>query len=327
MTYQKVTIDRRAIPAEAVESTWQAEDGWTLRRIDWAAPAEPRGSILFMPGRGDIYEKYLETLAHWHAAGWGVTSSDWRGQGGAGRTTENRYVGHIDDFATWIADIAAFWRRFKAETPGPHVVVGHSMGGHLVARAALEGAIDPVALVLSAPMLGLHGLKLPAAVGHAVARFMRGLGRPDRPAWKVSEKPASPMAIRQSLLTHDPDRYLDEIKWWEQRPDLVMGPASWHWVERAYASTRAVNAPGNWERLDIPVLLLATTNDQLVQYKAIAEAAARIPDAEFISFGREARHEILREADPVRDKVLAAIDDFLDRKAPPPAMARAAAHG
>jgi lysophospholipase len=30
-------------------------------------------------------------------------------------------------------------------------------------------------------------------------------------------------------------------------------------------------------------------------------------------FGEEAYHEVLREADPVRDRALAAVDDFLDR--------------
>ncbi len=45
-------------------------------------------------------------------------------------------------------------------------------------------------------------------------------------------------------------------------------------------------------------------------------AAGRIPGAELLSFGREARHEVLREVDPIRDRILATIDDFLARKAP-----------
>src|SRR3546814_13710780 len=66
-------LDRRAIPADASESFWAAADGHAIRRIDWgtdrdAGPgaAQARGSILFFPGRGDHYEKYLETLDEWH---------------------------------------------------------------------------------------------------------------------------------------------------------------------------------------------------------------------------------------------------------------------
>ena len=63
-------MDRRAIPTDAVEAFWYAEDGWPIRRIDWPLPAGgARGSILFLPGRGDFYEKYLETLDHWARAG------------------------------------------------------------------------------------------------------------------------------------------------------------------------------------------------------------------------------------------------------------------
>jgi lysophospholipase len=35
-----------------------------------------------------------------------------------------------------------------------------------------------------------------------------------------------------------------------------------------------------------------------------------------VAFGPEARHELLREADPVRARVMAAIAEFLDRVAP-----------
>ena len=38
-----------------------------------------------------------------------------------------------------------------------------------------------------------------------------------------------------------------------------------------------------------------------------------MPRAELLRFGAEAAHEILREADPVRDQALERIDEFLDR--------------
>ena len=49
---------------------------------------------------------------------------------------------------------------------------------------------------------------------------------------------------------------------------------------------------------------------------AVEQAAARLPHAELVAFGREAAHEILREEDGVRERALAAIDSFLDRAAP-----------
>jgi lysophospholipase len=66
----------------------------------------------------------------------------------------------------------------------------------------------------------------------------------------------------------------------------------------------------------LPVLILAARHDGLVQYRAIERAARRLPRAQLVTWGREAYHELLREADPVRDRALSAIDRFLDRVAP-----------
>ncbi len=314
-------IDRRAIPPGAIESTWEAEDGHGVRRIDWPnvhtsdGVTAPRGSILFFPGRGDNYEKYLETLEQWHRAGWQVTAADWRWQGGSGRFGKDKVTGHIDDFASWVNDLRAFWTSWKAQTPGPHILAGHSMGGHLALQGVVEGAVDPDALVLSAPMLGFVG-PIPSALGHFVAKLMCRIGDPARPAWKWSEKPGAVPASRQSLLTHDEERYQDELWWREKRPELVMGPGSWGWVERAYASMRGIFAGDGLDTAQTPVLLLSTSNDKLVSHSAVLDAAKRLPNAQLISFGKEASHEILREADSVRDRAMNAIAQFLDRVAP-----------
>lgn len=305
--------DRRAIPEIALENRWLTGDGHPVRRIDWPRPDRARGSILFLPGRGDFYEKYLETLHHWHALGWQVTASDWRGQAGSGRLGNDAVTGHVDDFATWVEDLATLWRHWKAETPGPHVLAGHSMGGHLVLRALAERQVDPAGAILSAPMLGFVASLLPDAVMHQAARLMAALGDPRRPAWKWSEKPGQPPEDRAHLLTHDAERYADELFWRQARPELVMGPGSWSWVERAYASMRLLATPGLLETIQTPVLILATDNDALVGFKAIARAAERLRDCELVHFGLEAHHEILREADHVRDRALKACDTFLNR--------------
>ena len=230
-------FDRRAIPVGARESRWTAPDGHAIRRIDWAEPGgQPRGNLLFLPGRGDAYEKYLETLEHWRRQGWRVTALDWRGQAGSGRLGTDPVTGHVDDFGHWVADLAAFWRHWTEGREGPFVLAGHSMGGHLVLRAAAEQVMRPDALVLSAPMLGFLPDWLPHGVKRACSALMCRTGDPCRPAWKWSEKPGELPTGRAALLTHDADRYADEQWWRRERPELVMGPGSWGWVAASLQS-------------------------------------------------------------------------------------------
>ncbi len=310
-------FDRRAIPSGATIDHIDAPDGWPLRRIRWSAPeGRPRGSLLFFGGRGDHFEKYLETFEDWRLRGWQVTSIDWRGQGGSGRTTGNPNVGHIDDFALWIDDCAHMFAQWQAETPGPHVIAGHSMGGHLVLRALAEKRIAPDAAVLVAPMLGFLA-PYPDWFGEKVAALMSRLGDPARPAWKISEKPGSPLAARRQLLTHDGARYDDEQWWREAAPETLLGPGSWGWVRAAYASFIKMAQPGVIEAVKTPVLMLVARHDGLVSAKAAIRDAARLPDCTLHVYGREAAHELLREADGVRNDALARIDAFLDRVVPP----------
>jgi lysophospholipase len=129
---------------DAIESMWLAADGAAIRTLAWPAPEGPsRGSILFLPGRADFYEKYLETFEDWRSRGWHVSAADWRGQAGSGRLAADPAVGDIADFSIWVDDLAGLFAQWRAGAPGPHVVAGHSMGGHLVLRALAEGRSTP----------------------------------------------------------------------------------------------------------------------------------------------------------------------------------------
>lgn len=326
MPYQPVTTspvttipipqaDRRRLPDGARVTQASAADGWPLRMFDWPADAErPRGTLLFQGGRGDIFEKYLEAFAHWHARGWHVASFDWRGQGGSGRAGPDPMVGHIDAFEPWIDDLA---ERFDAlDDAKPLVIVAHSMGGHLVLRALIERRVAPEAVVMVAPMLGLQSAPFTPSVAQRVARLMTRIGTPKRAAWKTNERPALPGASRKAFLTHCAERYSDELWWKDQQPELGIGPPSWEWLALAYGSTLESFRPGVLERVETPILLLAADRDKLVQPKAIHEAARRLPNAALIRFGDESAHEILREVDPVRLRALGEIDRFFDAKAP-----------
>jgi lysophospholipase len=314
-----IVFDRRAIPAGAIMGTAFGAGKWPLRTFRWPqrAGASPRGSLLFLGGRGDFIEKYLETFGHFHDTGWHITSFDWRGQGGSGRLSPNRNVGHAQSFSPWINDLATVWDRLLSETPGPHIVIAHSMGGHLALRAMIERRIVPDTVVLIAPMLGFDTWPLPLGFAKWFAERMCRWGPPERAAWKANEKPAVRPIPRHTLLTSDLDRYDDEMWWTKKMPELALGPPSWAWVAEAYRSMILCSDPAALATVGVPVLLIGTDGDKLVSPSAIRNTAANLPHSELKMFDKQVAHEILRERDEVRTLALLAIDVFLNRNAPP----------
>jgi lysophospholipase len=303
----------RAFPPDAAIAEWRAADGFLCRRMDWPQPGgrPDRGSLLFAGGRGDFIEKYLEAYAYWHAGGWNVTAFDWRGQGrsrgGDGGATQL-------DFDLLVGDLAALIADWRASREGPCAAIGHSMGGHLLLRTLAEKAPALDAAVLVAPMIRVNSAPLSPSLAPMITDFMCLVGWRDQPVWKASALPTGPGSRRQHFLTRSPERYADELWWWERQPELKLGAPSWGWMRAAYRSSAAAFTAERLARVDVPVLLLGTDRDRLVSPDAIRATAALLPRARLHMYP-DAGHEILRDADSVRLDALKRIDSFLDEQA------------
>jgi lysophospholipase len=285
---------------------WRAPDGWNLRRFDWPVADAARGNLLFLGGRGDFVEKYLEALSHWHEGGWSVAGFDWRGQGGSGRYLADPLICHIPDFDPLLDDLDAFLRGWKAESAGPHLIVGHSMGAQLTLRllARCSGLIDGA--VLMSPMLGLR--PLPTTAARAVANVAILAGRRERRIWERD------LGNYGGRMTACPDRQEDKIWWKAARPQIASGAPSWGWLRAACASIAALPVR-ELGLIATPLLMLASKRDPVIDIGALRRAAGGLQQAELRLFEGKG-HELLREADGVRLPVLSAIDAFLDRMSP-----------
>lgn len=296
-----VAIDRRRHPAGMTFAPWIAADGWALRAFDWPAEA-PRGRLLFLGGRGDFAEKYLEAMAHWRAAGWSIAGFDWRGQGGSGRLLADPLVNHLDSFEPLLEDLATFvdnWRRGG----GPHVAVAHSMGGHLLLRLLAERGVRLDAAVLAAPMLGIRAGPLGTRGIALAARGAVAAGRAERRVW---EGDAGNIGGR---MTACPDRQADKVWWKATNPAIASGAPSWGWTLAACRSLARLHA-APLERVATPALLLVSARDPIVSRRAILRTARRLPCAEVTVYAGQG-HELLREADARRLAVMTRIDRFL----------------
>ena len=308
-----MALDRRAHPAGATFGTWTAPDGWVHRRMDWlqAEGTRARGSLLFAGGRGDFIEKYLEAFGHWHSEGWNVTAFDWRGQGAS---REGMKGGDFHALDRLVEDLGALVSEWSASGPEPHVAVAHSMGGHVLLRALAELKPKLAAAVLVAPMITINSGPMPLWGATWLAAAMSAFGWARHPAWHQQRSPMPAGSLRQSILTGCPERYQDELYWWEKKPGFNVGPPSWGWLDSAYRSSARFTreALGG---ISVPLLLLGADKDRLVSPAAIRRAAALVPGAE-LNMYPDSGHEILRERDAVRLDAHARITSFFASKAP-----------
>jgi lysophospholipase len=303
-------IDRREHPAGAVFSSWRAPDGWHLRRMDWPPPkgVSMRGSLLFLGGRGDFCEKYLEPMGHWNSRGWNVSCFDWRGQGGSRGDVVG---GNVESFEPLIDDLEAFLSNWRVSSPAPHVAVAHSMGGHLLLRLLAERQPDLDAGVLVAPMIAVNAAPLPQWLAHIFVRLACRLGMSGGRVWRQPEGQPQADLRRRRYLTSCPERYGDELWWRAREPGFTLGPPSWGWLKAAYESGASFTA-ARLGQVETPLLILAARNDRLVSAPAILKASEALPNARLHIYS-DAAHEILRESDLVRIDALTRIDSFLER--------------
>jgi len=304
MTGKLAINPRRAIPAGLIFASWTAADGWPLRSYSW--PAEtPRGSLLFLTGRGDFIEKYLEPLSHWHGRNWNIAGFDWRGQGGSGRLLPDPLICHQTNFDALVDDLAHFVAHWIAATPGPHVIVAHSMGAHLTLRMLARQPDGVDAVVLSSPMIGIRVKGVPSWLVGALARGATLVGLGDR---RISRRDIGDVGGR---MTSCPERRADKNWWKSTHPELASGVPSWCWVRAAFASIARLPR-ATLAAIPTPALLVAARGDPVVDVPAIARAAEILPNGELMMV-EGGGHELLRETDDRRLPVMARIDAFLDQ--------------
>ncbi len=307
MTGTEALARRRALPPGGERVWLTMRDGWRLRGAIWAPAGGSAGTVLLMGGRGDFVEKYCEALHDLVDAGFAVASFDWRGQGLSGRLGTDPMQGHCDSFEPWVADLGEIAGWLRERLPGRQFAIGHSMGGHLLLRHLGGGGAQFDRAVLLSPMLGLMAPPLGPRITRWLARVVAAAGGARR--WVPgggAYVPAAAGSPRQRMLTSDADRYPDEPWWIAACPEVGMGAPSWGWLDAAFASLARL-AP---ERVTTPLLVLTPERDALVDVAATRRLVAQMPGARLVTFPG-AGHELLRESDAIRARVLGDIIGFL----------------
>ena len=129
----------------------KVSDDRILRGWAWPAPSETVGQLLLVHGLGEHARRYDRLVNTLWANGWHVLAYD---QLGHGQSPGAR--GDLPFADALVEDLAAVYNQWGSSEL-PRVVLGHSMGGLVVAdwiSGRLSPHHKPVGIVLSSPALG-----------------------------------------------------------------------------------------------------------------------------------------------------------------------------
>ncbi len=295
---------RREMPPGGAFGSFE-RGGVHLRTASWSGT---RGTIVLVTGRNEFIEKYFETVADLIERGFAVHMMDWRGQGLSDRPLPDRMKGHVGDFADYAADLEALVER--AAGPGPLVLMGHSMGGHVILRALATSAAlraKVAGAVLSAAMLEIDTGRVPPAWAGRLARFAVLMGRAEAAVPAPKESGAG-----FNVLTSDPERGADQAFFVAREPRLDLGAPTFGWLDAAFRSIALLGRPGAVEAIELPLFFAVAGADKVVRPDAQRRVAARLKRAQVLDIAG-ARHEILKERDELRRQFWAGFDGWCDR--------------
>jgi len=305
-------ITRNPVPNGAVSGYFTAQDGLSIRFARWDTTAERRrGTVCLFQGPGEFIEKYFETVTDLRRRGFAVAAMDWRGQGGSSRLLRNPLKRHAETFAHHDADATRFMTGVVLpDCPPPFYCLAHSMGGHLVLRLMQTRVCWWERAVLVSPMIRFAGSAaknswICAAAG--AATFL-GLGDSYIPGWKSHAPDAVP--FEGNLLTSDRLRFERAREAVQAAPHLRTGAPTAGWAAAACRSISTINSPAFMHSIEVPILIVAAGNDQIVSTPAIEDFASRVKSCMRIVVAG-AKHEILQERDQLREQFWAAFDAYV----------------
>lgn len=322
-------------PLPTLESRFLPPAGWRWhvfttpqgRKIRFGAVAPesriPDAVVIVAPGLSEFGEKYFELAHDLLQRNLSLWVMDWQGQGLSDRYLESApQKRHSAGFEEDVADFHYFimeYVKHSAVHPDvgriPLVLLGHSMGGHIGLRYLHAHPDTFVCAAFSAPMLGMHDVRMvPAPLRPWITGLLNEVmstayifGGGD---WKESAR-ANP---GHNIFSSDPVRDNVHNAWSLHNPRLQVGSPTFRWLHEAVKSCTFINQVSVLKEIKTPLMMAAAGRDVLVDNKAMRRAARILPHATLLELP-EARHEILMEADPIRQRFLEAFEDLLDHTA------------
>lgn len=313
-----------------IEAVWAARTQGKLLAADGVAIAyafiEPENrreqAIVISPGRTEFIDKYSELAFDFYRLGFAVYVIDHRGQGFSDRLLEDSHKGHVADFEDYVVDLhQLFVEVLSVRESAKPFLVGHSMGGAIVARFLQLYPDLGAGGVLCSPMLEINTGAPQRIIWPILSRIESLLASPDKEPGYVPggvpyeetqmwvEGKLNRLTSSEARLEYFNQQYLDY-------PQVQLGSPTRHWLLRAFEGMASILA--DVERIQAPIAVLVSGGDRIVREGGVTEFVERLQQhqSEAVPFLRVegAEHELLMESDEIRLQALNFLMDFIERE-------------
>jgi acylglycerol lipase len=256
---------------------YTAADGYSLAVHVWDTTDSPRTHAVFLHGISSHAGWYDRGSAHLAAAGVRVHFLDRRG---SGVNTADR--GDVDQWRTWISDVAIYLKQLRGAALQPVALCGISWGGKLAAAVARihPELVDALALICP----GLYSPFEPGPLKQLVLRA---------PVPRAIERRHVRIPLR------DPELFTDNRDW--QRFIVEDANMLRHITWRFAREDRALSrfARGAAPELTMPLLFMLAGRDRIIDNDRVREFFNRAPsqDKSLIRYAK-AEHTLEFETHP-----------------------------
>jgi acylglycerol lipase len=268
------------------ESLLSEPDAPRLFAQSWMPPDGPRAVVAIVHGLAEHSGRYAPVAYELAGLGYGVHALDLRGHG---RSEGDR--AYVKSFAEYLDDVDRFLEHARMPDR-PLFVLGHSMGGAVVALGCVTGRIKADGIVLSGAALP-GGSKMPRMLGAAVSLAAKVL--PKTPTVRLDAESVS----------RDPEvvaRYIADPLVYRGRLRAGFAAAFARAMERIERDVA---------NFDHPLLLIHGGADALVSPQASRWLAENVASEDVtLNVYDGLFHEVLNE--PEREKVIADVSKWLE---------------
>jgi alpha-beta hydrolase superfamily lysophospholipase len=260
---------------QSQEHELKASDGTKIFVTDWRPEAgEPiRGGIVIMHGLGEHCGRYPHVARFLNDCGLTVRAYDHRGHGRSGGAR-----GDVPNNDTLLQDAKVVVDDFAQQIGSTPYLLGHSMGGLMAARFAVENQSPLRGLIISSPALTVT-LTTPQKILFNILKT-------------IAPNVAIPNGLEQRFLSHD----LSVVDAYAKDP-LVHGKITAHLldcmlVSIAIAHTKAAS-------LTLPTLMVVAGDDHIVDASGSQTFFNLLPaSVGTMHMYPQLYHEIFNEIDP-----------------------------